>query len=170
MDILSCAFSGHRDIPSGAAEDLRRALLARVNELAEEGCRSFLCGGALGFDTMAAEAVLEVRRRKDVRLVLALPCPGQDRRWGEGDRAVFARILAAADEAVLVSPAYHRYCMLQRNRYLVDHSDRLICYLTRDSGGTAYTVGYALRRGVAVENLATQINPDFEHIGGNGNV
>ena len=171
MEILNCAFSGHREIPAGAAEGLRRALSARIDELAEAGCRRFLCGGALGFDTLAAEAVLEVReRRPAVRLVLALPCPGQDRRWAERDRAVFARILAAADETVLVSPAYHRYCMMQRNRYLVDHSDLLICYLTRDRGGTAYTVGYALRRGVAVENLAAQIEPEIERIGGNGNV
>ena len=53
-----------------------------------------------------------------------------------------------------VSPRYTHYCMLQRNRYLVDHSSRLVCYLIRDTGGTAYTVRYALQQGVPVENLA----------------
>ncbi len=40
------------------------------------------------------------------------------------------------------------------NRYLVDNSGVCVCYLTRDAGGTAYTVNYAKRQGLEIINLA----------------
>ena len=58
-----CAFSGHRSLPAAAWEQLPRLLRQRIVSLAEEGYTGFLCGGAMGFDTLAAEAVISVRRR-----------------------------------------------------------------------------------------------------------
>ena len=46
--------------------------------------------------------------------------------------------------------------MIKRNRYLVDNSSLCICYLTRQTGGTAYTVRYAESKGVTVLNLSKQ--------------
>ena len=45
-------------------------------------------------------------------------------------------------------------CMYKRNRHLVDHSGICVCYLTKDSGGTAYTVRYARTHGLEIINLA----------------
>jgi uncharacterized phage-like protein YoqJ len=158
METAFCAFSGHRAIPPTAEEQLRRLLLQRIAALAEEGFTGFLCGGAVGFDTLAAEAVLSQRlRRPELTLTLALPCPDQDRAWPESQRKRFRAILEAADETILVSPEYHRFCMMQRNRFMVDHSRRLICYLTEPRGGTAATVRYALQRKLPVENLALEL-------------
>ena len=158
MELAFCAFSGHRSLPHAAEEQLPRLLRQKIAQLAEEGYTGFLCGGAMGFDTLAAEAVLAVRvRRPELTLTLALPCPEQDRAWPERERARFRRILEAADEAILVSPEYHRFCMMQRNRFLVDHSRMLVCYLTGDKGGTAATVRYALKQGRDVVNLALDV-------------
>jgi predicted Rossmann fold nucleotide-binding protein DprA/Smf involved in DNA uptake len=44
--------------------------------------------------------------------------------------------------------------MRSRNRFMADHSNRCIAYLSRMQGGTLYTVNYALESGVPVENLA----------------
>ena len=158
MELPFCAFSGHRSLPPAAEEQLPRLLRQKIVAMAEEGYTGFLCVGAMGFDTLAAEAVLAVRsRRPELTLTLALPCPDQDRAWAERDRLRFRRILDAADETILVSPEYHRYCMMQRNRFLVDHSALLVCYLTGERGGTAATVRYALKRKVPVVNLALDV-------------
>lgn len=37
---------------------------------------------------------------------------------------------------------------------MVDHSGVCVCYLTRDSGGTAYTINYAKKQGLNVFNIA----------------
>ncbi len=152
-----CAFSGHRSLPREEIPRLRELLCREIGAQADAGRFGFLCGGAMGFDTLAAEAVLSTRaRRPEITLTLALPCPGQHLRWPAAAQRRFTEILEQADEVVYVSPEYHRFCMLQRNRFLVDHSGLLICYLTQERGGTAYTVSYALKQGVPVTNLAME--------------
>ena len=139
-------------------EPLRRLLREKIASLAVEGVCGFLCGGAMGFDTLAAEMVLEARSRfPEITLTLALPCPEQADRWPERARRRYAEIRDAADEVVYVSEAYTRFCMMQRNRYMVDHASVLVCYLTEPTGGTAGTVKYALQKGITVENLAMEI-------------
>ena len=102
----------------------------------DEGVTRFLSGGALGFDTLAAEAVLEIAADYPcVSLVIVRPCEDQTR-------------------------AYRPGCMQERNRYLVEHSTVCLCYLTEPSGGTAYTVRYAASRSLPVLNLAPP-NPDL---------
>ena len=44
--------------------------------------------------------------------------------------------------------------MQKRDRYLVDDSSVCLAYLTRATGGTAYTVNYARRRGLRIVNIA----------------
>ena len=55
-----------------------------------------------------------------------------------------------------VSREYTPDCMHRRNRHLVDHSGTCICYLTKTSGGTAYTVDYARRKRLRIINLAAE--------------
>ena len=39
---------------------------------------------------------------------------------------------------------------------MVDNSSVCVCYLNRESGGTAYTVDYARKNGLEIINLAIQ--------------
>ena len=152
MRKTACAFTGHRDVPS--ADSVRVA--ERLDELVEEmisrrGVTRFLAGGALGFDTEAARAVLRAKAsHPEVELVLALPCREQTRGWSEGDKRTYDELLSLADSVVYVSERYFRGCMHKRNRYLIDNASWCIAYKTRDTGGTAYTVQYAERCGVPI--------------------
>lgn len=47
--------------------------------------------------------------------------------------------------------------MQKRNRHLVDNSSACICYLTKPTGGTAYTVNYASEHGLMIINIAQQL-------------
>ncbi len=150
----SVCFTGHRDIPEAREALVREALRRILRGLAAGGTRRFLAGGALGFDTMAAEAVLELREEFPVRLVLVLPCKNQTRGWSGEDAAIYQDILSRADEVIYTAETYFSGCMHLRNRRLVDESEGCIAYLTSERGGTAYTVRYAERQGVEVVNLA----------------
>ena len=131
---------------------LRREVLRLIRE---EGIVRFLSGGAIGFDTLAAEVVLDVAADyPNVELVIVRPCADQTRGWNKADIARHEAILARAHDVITLSPSYTPGCMQARNRYLVDHSAVCICYLTEPSGGTAYTVRYAASRGLPVVNLA----------------
>ncbi len=154
----TCCFTGHRSIPLHEFGRLRGRVDEKLRELYARGIRNFRCGGALGFDTMAATAVVSLRREHpDVRLVLILPCLDQAARWSPRDVEVYEAIKKAADEVVYTSLEYTRDCMFVRNRALVDGSGVCVSYMNTSSGGTGYTVRYAASRGVPVENLGSCI-------------
>ena len=85
---------------------------------------------------------------------MVLPCKTQADRWNERDKKIYEDILGKADKRVYLSEHYYDGCMHARNRHLVDCSGICVGYLTRSSGGTAYTVDYARQKGVRVINLA----------------
>ena len=148
-----CA-TGHRQIYEDG-RDLFCRVLDTVRKKARMGYTTFYAGGALGFDTLFAEAVLSARREcPTIRLVVVIPCRDQAARWSQTDRARYLRILSAADETVCLFERYTSGCMHARNRYMVEHSDLCLAYLVKNEGGTAYTAKYAMSRGIPVENLA----------------
>lgn len=152
----TACFTGHCTIPPPQLEPLTQRLWEAVEEAIHRGYRYFGAGGALGFDTLAAQTVLEFKKvHPQVRLILVLPCPSQAERWSRGQRLTYEAIKAQADKVVYTSPAYHPGCMHLRNRHLVDHSSLCISYQNQPTGGTAYTVSYARSQGVEVVRLGT---------------
>lgn len=150
-----CCFTGHRKIPPENRSKISQRLENIVVQLIESGCTYFYSGGALGFDTLAAQTVLKLRTKyPEIRLLLVIPCKNQAEHWNTENKAVYEKILSAADEVIYTSQAYFKGCMHKRNRYLVDHSDICVCYLTKNTGGTAYTVNYAINKQLAIHNVA----------------
>ena len=160
MDMKSktCCFTGHRTMSDQEKQIAAVRLRQVIAELVKEGVVYYGAGGALGFDTLAAQTVLEMKKEyPQLRLILVLPCEDQTRGWRSEDIAVYEDIKRRSDKVVYVSREYTSDCMHRRNRHLVDHSGTCICYLTRRSGGTAYTVDYARRKGLCIINLAEYI-------------
>ncbi len=137
-------------------EDLFRDTLRVIEALYERGFRRFICGGATGFDTVAASCVLIQRERlPDLRLILALPCGDQDARWTDGEKSLYRGIRERADQVVVLAERYYNGCMMARNRFMADHASYCVAYWNGSpSGGTASTVGIAVRKGIPVLNLA----------------
>ena len=159
----ACCFTGHRPagLPEGGDESgaamaaLKFALLRTVEEAARLGIVTFLAGGAEGFDLLAAEAVLACRGDYPaLRLLLALPSRTHMERFSADAKLRYDRVLRAAQDIYYASEADNGFfAMHRRNRYLVDHADCCIAYLKTMSGGTFYTVNYALERGLPIFNL-----------------
>lgn len=155
MKEQTACFTGHRKIPFGHAHGIKKRLKETVIELVNQGYRFFGAGGALGFDTMAAQTILELKKDyPHIKLILVLPCLSQADRWEEKDKIVYEDIKRKADKVVYTSQEYTRDCMFKRNRHLVDNSSVCICYLTEETGGTAYTVEYARKNGLRIVHIA----------------
>ena len=153
---VGCCFTGHRTIPENDTESVRAMLRTTIDTLYREmGVTTFYAGGCTGFDTLAAQAVLEYRSsHPDVELIVVVPYCDQPMGWNQDDKAEYDRILAAASDAVCLADHYYNGCMPRRNRYMVDRSAVCVSYQTKPDGGTATTVKYAQRKGLTVWNLA----------------
>ena len=115
---------------------LTRRLKSTIIELIDKGYKYFGAGGALGFDTLAAQTVLDLKSDyPHIKLILVLPCITQADSWSVDDKAIYEKVKAAADKVVYTSQEYTRGCMHKRNRHLVDHSSACICYLTEKNRG-----------------------------------
>lgn len=156
---LSCCFSGHRSILNEDLPKIGSLFFQETKRLIQSGVDHFITGGALGFDTLAALAIIELRREyPQIALELALPCKDQCRKWSKEDILQYQNILSLADKVVFLAEHYYRGCMQKRNRYMVDNSDYCICYCIQHTGGTAYTVRYAEQQNKTVINLKGQFS------------
>ncbi len=145
----SCCFTGHRLISAADRPALLRDLRQTLAIFADSGVRTFICGGAIGFDTLAAQEVLRLKQDFPlVRLSLVLPCRTQADRWTAAQKKTYHAVLERADETECLFDQYVSGCMQMRNRRMVDRSDICVAYYRGTPGGTAYTVNYAKEKGV----------------------
>jgi uncharacterized phage-like protein YoqJ len=143
--------TGHRTARLyGAEHRLFARLLAEFTGLVTV-YDTFISGMAPGVDLLAARAVLQLRERMPlmcIRLVAAVPFTGQERLWLPEVQREYREILALADKVVHTAPGeYAAWKYFQRDRWIVDHCELLFAVWDgNNTGGTAYTVDYALRQ------------------------
>lgn len=152
---FSVAFTGHRFISFERQKTVKERLRHTIANLYHKGYRNFLCGMAIGFDTIAAEVVLELKDEyKDIRLVAVVPFRGQCERWSVANQMRYAGILSKADDMVVLSEYYYNGCLLKRNDYLIHQASKLIAYYDGSpKGGTFYTYRKAQTKGIGIVNL-----------------
>lgn len=152
-------FTGHRKVDSANSLQIKILLDSVICSLVKRGATDFYCGGALGWDTLCANMVLYLKKRKalDIRLHLVLPCSNeaQTKLWSDSDKQMFYSILALADEIEYIGSDYTPDCMKKRNARLVECADCCVCYYD-DSvkrSGTAQTVRMAREKGIETINI-----------------
>ena len=152
-------FTGHRKIfnsyynhlnPTAEWSRLRNHLAALLYAFAvrpEDPVDRFISGMAIGVDQLAAECVRTVMQTQaNVRLIAAIPFPSQPNNWPAQTQAFYHELLASAiNRFTLSDDPYAPHKMHVRDRWMVDSSDFVIAIWDgRKSGGTFYTISYAL--------------------------
>lgn len=154
-----CCFTGHRKIDTKYLDETFRLLKENIDLLANDGYEEFRAGGAIGFDALAALAVLEVKKKcPNIKLNLMLPCLDQDKYWSSKEKAVYEYIKRNADSIVYVREKYSANAMRERNRRLVDGSDICIAFLQRKGSGSSYTCNYANEKKIPVLNIYKELS------------
>ena len=165
-----CAFTGHRpqkftwgyDETDRRCVALKSVLTEQIRLLADAGVTQFLTGMAQGADTWLAISVLAQREKNPaLKLHCILPCTMQADKWIDSSRNLYRSILERADSIVYVSRSYHKDCMLDRNRFLVEHASTVLAvYNGERRSGTAATLRYAnkMRREIIM------IDPNTLHV------
>lgn len=155
--ITTVCFTGHRNIPEQLKSVINELLAQVLDGLYARGARIFKAGGAVGFDTIAAQAVIDLKARtldRDIKLVLCLAAPDQDKRFSRFDQIVYNLIRENSDSVIYEAEQSNSESYFARNRRLVEGSDVCVAYCTEQKGGTYYTCTKALTSGVEFINIA----------------
>lgn len=150
----TCCLTGHRPegLPFKTDEThpdcvkLKERLRQEMERLiTEEGVRHFISGMTVGTDLIAAELVLELRKKyPQITLESAIPYEEQAIKWTAAQREQYYRIAGQCDESITLQNTYTRDCMKERNRYMVDHSKYVLAVWTGvPRSGIGQTVRYA---------------------------
>ena len=140
----ACAVTGHRSLGYDFDKNL---LEIEILKLIDSGVNTFLVGMAVGFDSACFKVLEQIRKQKEIKIIACIPCKNQDINFTDKQKLEYRKMVNSADGYVLVEQEYTKGCMLKRNRYMVDNSEYLICYLRNNLGGTKYTVDYAQKKG-----------------------
>jgi uncharacterized phage-like protein YoqJ len=163
----TCCFTGHRPIKFHYGYDeehpdcvrLKEVLTVEIEKMRKKGVTTFLSGMAMGVDIWCAEIILNLKQtypNEEIHLIAVIPHEGQANRWSIEYRERYFNILERADETTTLQTQYTKGCMQARNHYMVNASDHIIAVLNGESGGTKYTVDYAVEQGLDT----VVINPD----------
>lgn len=152
----TCCFTGHRNVPKKDVDQILNRVETIVRALVKKGVTTFCVGGAIGYDTIIAQHLIYLREVKNLKIKVILICPfdGFTNHWNQSQQKEFTALLPHFDEVIYKEKTGSRDAYLSRNRELVDRSAYCIAYCTRNYGGTAYTVRYAMKSGVIVLNVA----------------
>ena len=137
----TCCVTGHRNIPveriTYVEQELRREVLAAI----EDGYTRFISGFAEGVDLMFVAIVAEQKvHDPDLFLEAAIPYAGRMKTKNKQ----FHELLRACDGIKIVCQEYAPSCFMERNRYMVWESQRVIAvYDGRGRGGTLFTMRHA---------------------------
>lgn len=155
----TCCFTGHRsrDLPFGGDTSkygmriLISTLYLAIHETVEEGYDTFISGMSDGIDLICADIVAQmIGRGKKLNLICAVPYAGQVREQINTRSTYIYKTLTAGFPTVTLSRRFYRGCYRNRNRFMVDHSSKIIgVYKYKPRGsGTSQTLRLAEKAGL----------------------
>lgn len=138
--------------------------------------KTFISGGAQGFDQIAFWAVDSLKERySDIKNIVYVPFRTQSSAWkdyGLFSKSEYNKMLDRADDVInvsgVISPSDYRQAaklLMKRNDAMIDNSDIVIALYADDdwqtaSGGTAEAMRYAIKNSKEMIQLKYRIEND----------
>ena len=143
MEGKTCCVTGHRGVPQKEINHIKTELQREIEKAVTDGFTCFMSGFAEGVDQYFAEIVLELKKANPaLDLVAVIPYRKRLDNLMENDRTY--EMLEACADVVVIREEYQPSVYSHRNRYMVEHSDRVIAvYDGREKGGTVRTMRFA---------------------------
>ena len=139
----TCCFIGHREV----THDIRANLKEQIEKLIREGMAdNFLVGHQGQFDSMVYSVLKELKAKySQIRYTVVLAYMPDEKIVGQyGDDTLYPDGLETVPK---------RFAISKRNEWLVTHSDYMICYVYKITGGAVKVREMAEKRGVKVVDL-----------------
>jgi len=157
----TCCVTGHRGVPIGQIEFVRRRLREELSDAIAQGFTRFLSGYAEGVDQLFAELVIEeMKKNPQIQLEAALPYRERFMRLLFNPKT--KPLIQAAGKVTVSCEEYSPGSFHIRNHYMVLESSRVIAvHDGRQAGGTAATLRYAYAKQREVKEIVVKGNGEL---------
>ena len=144
-----CSFFGHRDVFCDLSDELKSSIETAITEYS---ITTFYVGDRGNFDRQASGCVLAMKKKyPHIRLVLILPYfTNKLNEYKEIYESQYDDIIIPS----ILDGVHPKGAITKRNRWMVDESELIIAYITRDYGGAYNTVKYASRSNKRIINIS----------------
>ena len=142
---MTCCFFGHKDTPSSVYDKLKEVVEKLI---VEDGVTSFLVGNQGHFDGLVLSALRHLKMKYphiNYNVVLAY-MPAEKEEWNPYEFG--ETMLPEGIESV-----HPRYAISWRNKWMVNESDMVICYITHGWGGAAKYAELANKHNKTILNI-----------------
>ena len=138
---MTVTFCGHSDAPY--SEELKAWLCETIERLIAQGADKFYLGGYGSFDSMAASAVWNLKKKyPHICSVLVIPYLDKQVDSSRYDYTTYPPLESVP----------RRYAITHRNRWMVDNADAIVAYVRHGWGGAAQTLERAKKKGLLIIN------------------
>lgn len=139
----SCCFFGHRDAP----ESIKPKLKDNIKRLIiEYNVTDFYVGNNGSFDSIVTSVLKEiVIEYPDVSYSIVLAYLPNKRDQEQEKNTLYPFGIESVPK---------RYCISWRNKWLIDHSQFVICYVTHITGGASKFMEMASKKNIKVINIS----------------
>lgn len=147
MEKKACTFFGHRDCPETIKPKIRTAVIDLIEN---HGVTMFYVGNQGNFDRLVRSVLKEVTTaypKVGYAVVLAYMPPTKVANLSED----FSDTMLP--EGIEKVPK--RYAILWRNKWMIEHADYVVTYVTRSCGGSAKFQGIAIKMDKRIYDLTT---------------
>ena len=136
----ACTFFGHRECPGLDSQ----VLLQAIEDLICKGVDTFYVGNQGQFDSAVYSCLRQLRmEHPHIRICVVLAyLPAEKNEYDDMADTMYPEI-----------EGHPKFAIERRNRWMIDHSDFLLCYINHTWGGAYKFAKLAKQRGKTVINL-----------------
>ena len=138
--MAACTFFGHRECFGLDSRVLQKA----IEELIAQGVDTFYVGNQGQFDSAVYSCLRQLRmEHPHIRVCVVLAyLPTEKNEYDDMTDTMYPEI-----------EGHPKFAIERRNRWMIDHSEFLLCYINHTWGGAYKFVKLAKRRGKTVINI-----------------
>ena len=138
--MAACTFFGHRECFGVDSQVLQRA----IEDLIHKGANTFYVGNQGQFDSAVYSCLKQLRKKHPhIRVCIVLAyLPTENNEYDDMTDTMYPEI-----------EGHPKFAIERRNRWMIDHSDFLLCYINHTWGGAYKFAQLAKRRGKMVINI-----------------
>ena len=147
MEKKACTFFGHRDSPETIKPKIRAAVIDLIEN---HGVTMFYVGNQGNFDRLVRSVLKEV--------TTAYPGVGYAVVLAYMPSAKVANLYEDFSDTMLpegIEKVPKRFAIPWRNKWMIEHADYVVTYVTRSCGGSAKFQGIAIKMDKRIYDLTT---------------